>query len=70
MGVRFGGLTVRTLGAPFAFAVETTEDGRTFLCVYSSAKDGEMSFTLSVGDGELTARVPDVTQKLPRFSSK
>ena len=26
--------------------------------------------TLSVGDGELTARVPDVTQKLPRFSSK
>lgn len=69
-GVRYGGLTVRTLGAPFAFAVETTEEGRIFLCVYSSEKEGEISFTLSVGDRDLTARVPDVTRALPRFGSK
>ena len=69
-GVRFGGLTVRTLGAPFAFAVETTEEGRTLLRVYSPAADGELSFTLSLGDDDLTARVPDVTRALPRFSHK
>ena len=70
MGVSFGGLTVRTLGAPFAFAVETTDEGRVFLCIYSSEKDGEISFTLSVGDRDLTARVPDVTRTPPRFGSK
>ena len=70
MGVRFGALTVRTLGAPFAFAIETTDEGRVFLCVYSSEKEGEISFTLSVGDRDLTARVPDVTRPLPRFGSK
>ncbi len=62
-GVRYGELTVRTLGAPFTFEAEPTS-----LALVGEA-DGEgivdLSFTLSIADGDLTARAPDGAADLP-----
>lgn len=93
-GVRVGDLTVRTLGAPFAFEVnpysadellaavhppELPKSDKTVLGVYAATRglggascgpepmerdvlwsntDYDLAFTLSVGDSELTARIP------------
>jgi len=60
-GVRVGSLTVRTLGAPFAFSVECApeDDGHILLTVYGeSDADGvtDFAFTFSADDSDLTAR--------------
>ena len=67
-GVRVGGLTVRTLGAPFAFSLAPKApagDDATSPFVLSILGDAdaegavELAFTLSAGDAALTARTPD-----------
>jgi len=59
-GVRVGSLTIRTLGAPFAFSVESAPDeGPILLTIYSEPDaDGmaDFAFTLSADDSDLTAR--------------
>ena len=60
-GVRVGSLTVRTLGAPFAFSVEgaPNDDGHILLTVYGESDASgmtEFAFTLSADDSDLTAR--------------
>lgn len=65
-GVRVGSLTVRTLGAPFAFSVEgaqdvksSSDDGHILLTVYGESDAAgvtEFAFTLSADDSDLTAR--------------
>ena len=59
-GIRVGDLTVRTLGAPFAVTLWGDEDGTNLNLLGEPDEDGvvDLSFTLSVGDGDLTARTP------------
>ena len=59
-GIRVGDLTVRTLGAPFAVTLWGDEDGTNLNLRGEPDEDGvvDLSFTLSVGDGDLTARTP------------
>ena len=74
-GLRYGDLTVRTLGAPFSFKLTTcTVEARTVkdLAVFGEpGRDGvvELSFTLSVDDSELTARAPDGADDLPSLNN-
>ncbi len=70
-GVRVGPLTVRTLGAPFAFCLAA--GGGTLDLLGDPDEEGvvRLDFTLSVNDGALTARTPDGReQPLPLSLSK
>lgn len=67
-GIRLGDLTVRTLGAPFAFRLQ---GGTRLLLAGDPGADGtvELAFTLSVGDRELTARTSSGEVSVPAFQT-
>ena len=74
-GFAAGGLAVRTLAAPFAFAVAPDEDGSSLRVVFSAegpaaCADEELAFTLEPFRGALTARVYDGDLDLPELTAR